>query len=69
MNTTLIGGKDSLPSNVIDFQSQRQRQRRIARRMAMQTITLQLSYPYLFPFIRYAQGFIPYSTSRAIHCT
>jgi hypothetical protein len=30
-----------------------ERQRRAARRMAMQTIVLQQSYPFLFRFVRY----------------
>lgn len=49
---TIVETNDRPASNVHDLQAQRQR--RVARRMAMQTIILQAAYPYLYRFIRYA---------------
>ena len=56
METTAVAA-----SNVFDLQARRQR--RIARRMAMQAIMLQLAYPCLFRYIT------PYSTLPATRCT
>lgn len=56
METTAVAA-----SNVFDLQARRQR--RIARRMAMQAIILQAAYPCLFRYIT------PYSTLPATRCT
>jgi len=50
MKTTLTEGKSAPASNVRDLKCERQR--RAARRMAMQTILLQFTYPYLFRLVR-----------------
>jgi hypothetical protein len=51
MATTMAKGRVVQASNVRYLNDERQR--RAARRMAMQAIALQLSYPYLFRFIKY----------------
>lgn len=51
MAMTMLEEKAVPVSNVRDLKQERQR--RAARRMAMQAIAMQRAYPYLFGFIRY----------------
>lgn len=51
MAMTMLEEKAVPASNVRDLKQERQR--RAARRMAMQTIVVQGMYPYLFRFVRY----------------